>query len=278
MMSGGSWLRGLLVGALCMIVVVGTSHAAERFITLASTTSTDNSGLFRYLLPKFIARTGIAVRVVAVGTGAALRLGSRGDADVLLVHAPDQEIKFVAAGHGIGRLPVMHNDFVFVGPRSDPARIMGLRQAADVLRRLYHAKTTFASRGDNSGTHLKERALWRATGLKPHDFSSRWYLETGSGMGATLNLAAARAAYTLADRATWLAFRNKGDLVLLSDGDKLLANPYSVIVVNPAKHPGVKVGGATALASWLTGNEGQTAIAAYRIAGQQVFFPDSGPK
>ncbi len=277
-MSGGRWIRVLFVGALCLIVPMRASHAAERFIILASTTSTDNSGLFRYLLPKFTARTGIAVRVVAVGTGAALRLGSRGDVDVVLVHAPDQENRFVAAGHGIGRLAVMHNDFVFVGPRSDPAGIMGGRQAAEVLRRLYHVRAFFASRGDKSGTHSKERALWRAAGLDPQNFSGRWYLETGSGMGATLNFAAARGAYTLADRATWLAFRNKGDLILLAQGDTLLANPYGVIVVNPVKHPGVKFSDATAFADWLTGVEGQTAIAAYRINGQQVFFPDSRPK
>lgn len=276
-MCGGSWSRLLLIGVLCMIAAVGPSHAAERFITLASTTSTDNSGLFRYLLPKFTTRTGIAVRVVAVGTGAALRLGSRGDADVVLVHAPDQEKKFVAAGHGIGRLPVMHNDFVFVGPRSDPARIHGLHQAAKVLRRLYHVKAAFASRGDKSGTHSKERDLWRASGLDPQNFSGRWYLETGSGMGATLNIAAARGAYVLADRATWLAFRNKGDLVLLAEGDTALANPYGVIVVHPANHPGGKVGDATAFADWLIGKEGQTAIAAFRINGQQVFFPNSRP-
>jgi tungstate transport system substrate-binding protein len=277
-MSGESWLRGLLVGAFCLIASAGAGHAADRFITLASTTSTDNSGLFDYLLPKFFARTGIAVRVVAVGTGAALRLGSRGDADVVLVHAPDQERQFVAAGHGISRLPVMHNDFVFVGPRSDPAAIKGTRHAAELLRRLYRVKAAFASRGDKSGTHSKERALWRAASLDPRKFSGRWYLETGSGMGATLNFAVARGAYTLADRATWLAFRNKGDLVLLADGDPLLANPYGVIVVSPAKHPGVKVTDATAFAHWLTGTDGQAAISAYRINGEQVFFPDSKPK
>ena len=276
-MSVCSRIRVLLVGALFVIASAPASQAGERFITLASTTSTDNSGLFRYLLPKFTARTGITVRVVAVGTGAALRLGARGDADLVLVHAPDQEKQFVAAGHGIGRLPVMHNDFVFVGPRSDPAHIIGLRHATEVLRRLYQAKTAFASRGDKSGTHSKERALWRVADLSPQNFSGRWYLETGSGMGATLNFAAAREAYTLADRATWLAFRNKGDLVLLADGDALLANPYGVIVINPVKHPGVKDRDANAFARWLTAQEGQKAIAAFRIDGQQVFFPYSGP-
>lgn len=277
-MTSGAGLRGFLAVILCLTSLVSAGHGAERFITLASTTSTDNSGLFRALLPKFTARSGIAVRVVAVGTGAALRLGARGDADVVLVHAPDQEKQFVAAGHGLSRRAVMHNDFVFVGPRTDPAGIKGLRQAAAVLHRLYRIKAVFASRGDKSGTHSKERALWRSAGLDPRTFPSLWYLETGSGMGATLNFAAARGAYTLADRATWLAFRNKGDLVLLADGDALLANPYGVIVVNPARHPGIKADDATAFANWLTQAEGQRAIAAYRIGGQQVFFPDAGPK
>lgn len=277
-MAVGWWRRGFLAGILCLTALASAGHAAERFITLASTTSTDNSGLFRYLLPRFTARTGIAVRVVAVGTGAALRLGARGDADVVLVHAPDQEERFVAAGHGNSRQAVMHNDFVFIGPRSDPAGIQGERRAAAVLQRLYQTRTAFASRGDKSGTHSKERALWRAAGLDPGIFSGQWYLETGSGMGATLNFASARGAYTLADRATWLAFRNKGDLVLLADGDRLLANPYGVIVVNPARHPGVKIEDATAFADWLTGREGQRAIAAYRINGKQVFFPDARPK
>ena len=261
-----------------MIASVSLSHGADRFITLASTTSTDNSGLFDFLLPKFTARTGITVRVVAVGTGAALRLGARGDADVLLVHAPDQETRFVAAGHGIVRLPVMFNDFVFVGPRSDPANVKGVRRAAEVLRRMTRGKAIFASRGDRSGTHSKENALWRTAGFDPRMFSSRWYLETGSGMGATLNFASARGAYTLADRATWSAFRNKGDLVLLSQGDPNLANPYGVIVVNPASHPGVKSKDATILANWLTGVEGQGAIAAFRVGGQQVFFPSTAKK
>jgi tungstate transport system substrate-binding protein len=277
-MTGFVWLRVLLIGALSILALSATGHGAERFITLASTTSTDNSGLFRYLLPKFTARTGIAVRVVAVGTGAALRLGARGDVDVVLVHAPDQEEIFVAAGHGIGRRLVMHNDFIFVGPRSDPARIAGLRHASEVLRRLYRAKAIFASRGDKSGTHLKERALWRVAELEPQAFSGRWYLETGSGMGATLNFAVGQGAYTLADRATWLAFKNKGELVLLAEGDALLANPYGVIVINPARHPGVKVHDAAAFAGWLTGKNGQAAIAAFRINGKQVFFPYSAPK
>jgi tungstate transport system substrate-binding protein len=272
-------MRSVFVGCLLTItltIALATAgQAAERFITLASTTSTDNSGLFRYLLPKFTARSGVAVRVVAVGTGAALRLGARGDADVVLVHAPSLEKRFVADGHGIARLPVMYNDFVFVGPRSDDAAIRNMVRAVDVLKRIFERKAAFASRGDKSGTHTKERNLWRAAGFDPRSFSSRWYLETGSGMGATLNFATARGAYTLADRATWLAFRNKGDLELLADGDPVLANPYGVVVVDPARHPGVKVADATRFAKWLTGREGQAAIAAFRIGGQQVFFPDA---
>ena len=275
-MPGGRGKLPTLICVLCLaasIAMTGGGQASEKFITLASTTSTDNSGLFRYLLPKFTARSGVAVRVVAVGTGAALRLASRGDADAVLVHAPEQEKRFLAAGHGIGRQAVMHNDFVIVGPKSDPAGIRGVRSAAKVVTRLYQAKALFASRGDRSGTHTKERALWRSAGLDPLKFSGRWYLETGSGMGATLNFAAARGAYTLADRATWLAFKNKRILALLAEGDKRPANPYGVIVVNPARHPGVKDREATMFADWLMGTEGQAAIAAFRIKGKQVFFP-----
>jgi tungstate transport system substrate-binding protein len=261
-----------------MTTLTGAGHAAEKFITLASTTSTDNSGLFRSLLPKFTMRTGIAVRVVAVGTGAALRLASHGDADAVLVHAPEQERLFVAAGHGIDRRAVMHNDFVIVGPASDPAGIGDERSAIEVLMRLYQAKALFASRGDKSGTHTKEYALWQGAGLNSRKFSARWYLENGSGMGATLNFAAARRAYTLAGRATWLAFKNKRDLVLLFDGDDRLANPYGVIVVNPITHPGVKDRDATIIADWLTGKEGRAAIAAFRINGDQAFFPGGKSK
>ena len=277
-MSGGRGMKFIFACVFCMTVLTGGGHAAERFITLASTTSTDNSGLFRHLLPKFTARTGITVRVVAVGTGAALRLASRGDADVVLVHAPEQEKSFVAAGHGIGRRAVMHNDFVMVGPMSDPAGIRGERSATEAVKRLYEATALFASRGDKSGTHVKERALWQSAGLDPQKFSGRWYLETGSGMGATLNFAAARGAYTLADRATWLAFKNKRGMVLLVEGDKRLANPYGVIVVNPARHPGIKDRDASVFANWLTGKEGQAAIATFRINGDQVFFPDAMSK
>lgn len=278
MMRLGSSMRRLLVALFCLALPLSAGQAADRFITLASTTSTDNSGLLRHLLPKFTAHSGIDVRVVAVGTGAALRHGMRGDADVVLVHAPEQENRFVAAGHGISRRPVMRNDFVFVGPRADPAAISGLRRATEVLRRVFGAKAIFASRGDRSGTHAKERGLWQAAKLDPESFSGGWYQETGSGMGATLNFASARGAYTLADRATWLAFRNKGDLVLLSDGDPLLANPYGVIVVNPARHPDVKAADATVFADWITGAEGQREIAAFRINGEQVFFPDAIPQ
>lgn len=261
-----------------LLFLPGTGFAAERFITLASTTSTDNSGLLRYLIPKFAASTGIQIRVVAVGTGAALRLGARGDADVLLVHAPAQETRFVAAGHGVSRRAVMYNDFILVGPRADPAGIRIESRIVAVMTRLYEKKAVFVSRGDRSGTHTKERGLWAVAGLKPQDSSGSWYLETGSGMGATLNLAASRDAYTLTDRATWISFRNKRGLVLLFEGDKRLNNPYGVIVVNPARHPGVKDRDATAFADWLTGDMGQKAIASFRIQGKQVFFPDAGKR
>jgi tungstate transport system substrate-binding protein len=248
---------------------------SHRFIILASTTSTDNSGLFRHVLPKFTADSGIAVRVVAVGTGAALRLAARGDADVVLVHARQQEERFVAQGHGIRRRAVMYNDFILVGPNSDPARIRGQADPVKALALIHQSKSIFASRGDKSGTHSKELALWREAGLEPERSSGRWYLETGSGMGATLNLAAAREAYTLSDRATWLSFNNKRGLVLLLEGNKRLNNPYGVIVVNPAKHPGVKIKDATDFADWLTGNRGQAAIASFRARGRQVFFPNA---
>ena len=261
-----------------LLFLPGTGGAAERFITLASTTSTDNSGLLRYLIPKFAVSTGIQVRVVAVGTGAALRLGARGDADVLLVHAPAQERRFVAAGHGVSRRAVMYNDFILVGPRADPAGIRKERHMVAVMTRLLEKKAVFVSRGDRSGTHTKERGLWTIAGLEPQESSGGWYLETGSGMGATLNLAASRDAYTLTDRATWISFRNKRGLVLLFEGDKRLNNPYGVIVVNPATHPGVKDRDATAFADWLTGDRGQKAIASFRIQGKQVFFPHAGKR
>ncbi len=267
-----------LMAALLAAATALPAAAGERFITLASTTSTQNSGLFDYLLPKFTARTGIEVRVVAVGTGQAIRLAERGDADVLLVHHRPSEDRFVAEGYGVDRRDVMHNDFVLVGPAADPAGVRGLGDVAAALARIAAAGAPFVSRGDDSGTHKKERELWRAAGIDPGAASGTWYREAGAGMGATLNLAAGMGAYTLSDRATWVAFGNKGDLAILVEGDARLANPYGVILVNPARHAHVKEADGRAFIDWLTGPEGQAAIAAFRVAGQQLFFPDAIPQ
>ena len=249
------------------------AQAAEGFITLASTTSTENSGLFAHLLPKFTARSGIAVRVIAVGTGAALRLGRRGDVDVVLVHARAAEDRFIADGFGIMRRDVMHNHFVVIGPTGDPAGIRGMIDAPAALARIAAALRPFVSRGDDSGTHMAEMRLWRAAGVKPRKGSGVWYLEAGAGMGATLNIAAGRGAYVLADRATWLAFANRGRLAIAVEGDARLHNPYGVMLVNPARHPHVKRNYGVAFIEWLTGPGGSKAIASFHLEGRQVFFP-----
>ncbi len=250
--------------------------AGERFIIVASTTSTENSGLFRHILPIFRERTGIAVRVVAVGTGQALRLARNGDADVLLVHHKPSEQAFVAAGYGVERHDVMYNDFVLIGPRADPAGLRGMSDAAAALGRLAAKRMPFVSRGDDSGTHKKELALWRAAGVDVAAASGTWYRETGGGMGATLNTAAAMAAYVLADRASWLAFRNKAGLELLVEVDPRLFNPYGVILVNPDRHPHIKRRDGQAFIAWLISAEGQQAIADFKLDGRQLFFPNAG--
>jgi tungstate transport system substrate-binding protein len=259
--------------------VLGAPAAAEdaRFITVASTTSTDNSGLFGAILPAFTARTGIQVRVVAVGTGQAIRLAERGDADVLFVHHPASEQAFVEQGFGVERIPVMHNDFVLLGPEDDPAGVRGAASAADALARIAAARAPFIYRGDDSGTHKKELALWRDAGLDPRDAADGWYRETGSGMGATLNVASGMEAYTLSDRGTWLAFTNRGRLGIVLEGDPPMFNPYGVILVNPAKHPHVKEADGQAFIDWLVSAEGQSQIAAFRIGGEPAFFPDAIP-
>jgi tungstate transport system substrate-binding protein len=247
--------------------------ADGRFITLASTTSTENSGLFAHILPRFKAQTGISVRVVAVGTGAALRLGQRGDADALLVHARNAEMKFVAAGHGVERRDVMFNDFVLIGPLSDPAGLRGGHDIAAALRKIASTRTLFMSRGDDSGTHKAERRHWKSAGIDPTPDSGKWYLETGAGMGATLNVAAAKLGYTLTDRATWLAFGNRAGLTIVVEGDPKLRNPYGVIMVNPAKHLHVKRKLAMKFIDWITSPKGRETIASFRLQGKQVFFP-----
>ncbi len=278
---GRTWTkrRSLLAALVAGLVLASFDSGAEkRFITLASTTSTENSGLFDELLPKFEAKTGIAVRVVAIGTGQALRLARNGDADVLLVHHRPSEKAFVAEGYGVGRRDVMYNDFVIIGPKDDPAKVRGAKSAAGAMKKIAAIEVPFASRGDDSGTHKKEVDLWRTAGVFSASFRESWYLALGSGMGATLNAAAAMKAYTLSDRATWTVFKNKADLTILFEGDKALFNPYGVILVNPKRHPHVKAADAQAFIDWLTGPEGQGAIANFKVDGRQLFFPNAGGK
>jgi len=264
--------------SLCLVLcLLATPVAAQQtFITLASTTSTDNSGLFRHILPEFTAATAIDVHVVAVGTGAALRLGQAGDADVLLVHARDAEEAFIAQGYGAFRRNVMYNDFVIVGPGGDPANLRGANDAVAALRRIAAGRHEFVSRGDDSGTHRAEMRLWRAAGLVPSDDSGGWYKQTGAGMGATLNTTSSLDAHTLTDRGTWLSFSNRGQLSLLVEGDPRLFNQYGVILVDPARHPHVKAAEARAFIDWLTGPDGQRSIANFRINGEQLFVPNAG--
>jgi tungstate transport system substrate-binding protein len=267
--------RFLLAAVLTTAFLGQIAHAEDDFITLASTTSTEQSGLFPYLLPKFKEATGIEVRVVAVGTGQALDIGRRGDADALLVHDKEGELKFVAEGYGIDRRDVMYNDFVIVGPKSDPAGIGGGKDAVAAFRKIAEAKVPFASRGDDSGTNREELRLWKVGGVDPRGAGGGWYRELGQGMGPTLNASAAMGAYTLSDRATWTNFKNLQDLVTLVEGDAKLFNQYGSILVNPTRFPHVKAALAHRWHEWLTGDTGQKAIAGYKISGQQVFFPNA---
>jgi len=257
---------------LLSIVFATTAQAADRFITLSSTTSTQDSGLFGYILPIFKSATGIDVHVVAVGTGQALAIGMRGDADALLVHDRIGEDKFVAEGYGIDRRDVMYNDFVIVGPNTDPAHIRGLKDARTALKRIAAAKAPFASRGDDSGTNRMELRLWKSAGIQP-DPNSGWYRDLGQGMGPTLNVSAGMNAYTLTDRATWANFKNRQGLEILTEGDPALFNPYGSILVNPAKWPQVKIGDARIWHEWLTTKPGLDAITSYKINGEELFFP-----
>jgi len=262
--------------ALLLVPVVSAAFADDdNFIIVQSTTSTQNSGLFDHILPKFTEKTGIEVRVVAVGTGQALKNARNGDGDVVFVHSKPDEEKFVAEGWGVRRYPVMYNDFVIVGPASDPAGIAGLKHADQAFKKIAAAEAPFASRGDDSGTNKEEIRLWNAAKVDPKQASGDWYLETGSGMGATLNTAVGKQAYTLTDRGTWLSFANKDDFKVLVEGDPKLFNQYGVILVNPEKHPNVKAKKGQAFIDWLTSKEGQAAIASYKIDGQQLFFPDA---
>jgi tungstate transport system substrate-binding protein len=271
--------RWLLAKAICILIAATLvslpPHRAfggnSRYITVASTTSTQNSGLFRHILPQFTKATGIDVRVVAAGTGAAIRIARNGDADVLLVHHKASEEHFVARGFGVRRHPIMFNDFVIIGPRDDPALIGGEHNAAQALIKIANTGATFVSRGDGSGTHKRELELWDTSGRDPRKASGRWYRETGSGMGATLNIAAAMGAHALADRGTWLSFANKRDLAILVQGDPGLRNEYGAVLVSSRRHEHVKSEAGQAFIDWLTSTEGRAVINGFTINGERLF-------
>jgi tungstate transport system substrate-binding protein len=265
--------RSALFGlASSLAMLAALPAAAQEFITVASTTSTENSGLFGHILPMFESETGIEVRVVAQGTGQALETGRRGDADVVFVHARAQEEAFVAEGFGVERFDVMYNDFVIVGPGDDPAGVRATDGAAAAMAAIAGAGAPFASRGDDSGTHVAEMSLWDAAGIAP---AGEWYLSTGSGMGATLNTASQVPAYALTDRGTWLSFENRGPLQIVSEGDPVLFNPYGIILVNPEKHGHVKAEQGQAFIDWILSGAGQEAIAGFTVGGEQLFFPSA---
>jgi tungstate transport system substrate-binding protein len=261
---------------LVLALTLSPAAVAQRFITVASTTSTQQSGLFKHILPQFEKKTGIQVRVVALGTGQALDLARRGDADVVFVHAKAAEEQFVAEGHGVERQPVMYNDFVLLGPRRDPAQIAGGKDILPALRKIERVHAPFVSRGDRSGTHMAELALWKAADVDIEKAKGAWYRETGQGMGPALNTASSMNAYLLVDRATWIAFNNRGELAILVEGDDRLFNQYGVILVNPKKHPHVKQADSQAFIDWLRSPDGQKAIASFQINGESLFFPNAG--
>ena len=262
--------------ALALGTLLLSSAAAEpEFLTIASTTSTEHSGLYDYLLPIYKNRAGVRFRVVAVGTGQAIRNAMRGDADLLIVHHRESEERFVAEGYGLQRDDLMYNQFVLVGPRKDPAQVAQAQDIADALQRIAHSGARFISRGDDSGTHKRELELWSHAGIPVRPASGSWYWEAGVGMGPTLNTATARGAYVLSDGATWAAFGNRQNLTVLYQSDPLLHNPYGIIVINPQRHPHVKRALAEAFTTWLLSSEGQQAIAEFKINGEQVFFPNA---
>jgi tungstate transport system substrate-binding protein len=282
--TNGSYLFTLRRTALALITTLGVAvflaqpaAAQEKSIIVASTTSTKGSGLFHHLLPIFKQKTGIAVNVVAVGTGQALDVARQGQADVVFVHAKLQELRFIAEGEGVKRYPVMYNDFVLMGPKSDPAHIVGMDDVAEALRKIKTEQAPFVSRGDRSGTHFAELALWhKDAGINIEKERGPWYTSIGQGMIATLQAAAASGAYTLSDRSTWISLKDNGDLQIVLEGDRRLFNQYSVILVNPAKHPNVKKDFGQQFIDWLVSPEGQKAIAGYEIHGEQLFFPNAG--
>ena len=269
-------LSAYFVAAFAVLASATFSFAQDRSITVASTTSTEQSGLFGFLLPKFTAKTGINVKVVAVGTGQALDIGRRGDADVVFVHDKVAEEKFLGEGFATKRQDVMYNDFVVIGPKSDPAKIMGSKDINAALKAIADSKSPFISRGDKSGTHAAELRLWKDAGIDVEQGKGSWYREIGQGMGPALNMASSSNAYVLSDRGTWLAFKNRGDLAIVAQGDKRLFNQYGVMLVNPAKYPNVKEKDGQAFVDWLVSPEGQKTIGEYQIGGEPLFFPNSG--
>jgi len=271
-------ILGLVAGfafGFALTLSSAATQAQDKFIIVASTTSTEQSGLFGHILPLFTKKTGIQVRVVAQGTGQALKTAEQGNADVVFVHDRVAELKFAADGWGIDRSEVMYNDFIIVGPKSDPARIGGSKDVVAAYRKIAEAKAPFASRGDSSGTHAAELRIWKEANIDLKATGAGWYRETGSGMGPTLNTASGMNAYAFTDRGTWLSFKNRGDLVISVEGDVKLFNQYGVMLVNPAKHAHVKVAEGKAFIDWVTAKEGQDAIASYKIEGQQLFFPNA---
>jgi len=267
----------LITALTSQVFIPWSANASERFIVVASTTSTENSGLYNFVLPRFSEQTGIEVRVVAVGTGQALYIAQNGDADVLLVHHRPSEEQFISQGHGVTRYDLMYNDYILVGPRDDPASVLFAANVIGAVHRIATNKSLFVSRGDDSGTHKKELELWNQSGIDTAKVGNGWYQETGRGMGGTLNMASALDAYTLTDRATWLKFGNKGRLDILFQSDPPLFNPYGIILVNPQKHPHVKTRDGQTFIDWMLSETGQTLIANYRILGQQAFFPTAKP-
>ena len=270
------FMRRAVIGCIFALFINSQASAAEQFIVVASTTSTVNSGLFKTLLPAFKDKTGIAVRVVGVGTGQAIEIAKRGDVDVLFVHHEKSEVNFVKDGFGVRRHEVMYNDFVIVGPKSDPADLKTAKNVVAAYQNISATKSTFVSRGDDSGTHKKSLEFWsEAITNQVNSNENRWYREVGAGMGATLNMAQEMKGYTLTDRATWEAFQNKGSLAILFEGDPWMRNPYSIIMVNQARHKHVKVNLASAFIKWVVSREGQSAINSFRINGKQTFFANA---
>ncbi len=265
----------IAAAALCAIVVATPTLAQDKSIVVASTTSTQDSGLFEYLLPIYKQKTGVTVKVISQGTGQALDTGRRGDADVVWVHAKSAEEKFLAEGQGVKRFPVMYNDFVLIGPKSDPAGIKGMKDVGQAFKTIMTKQASFISRGDRSGTHVAELALWKASGIDIEKDKGPWYKSIGQGMGAALNTAGASNGYVLSDRGTWIHFKNKGDLQILVEGDKRMFNQYGIMLVNPAKHPNVKKELGQQFIDWVISPEGQKTIANYKINGEQLFYPNA---